>query len=254
MNRPKPAANPSPGGTGQKASIRLLHKVRRAAALLVCLLFMISCKASEETRSRIRINITEQETLDGTIVQIPEFVSDSEETRKKLRELERNTAKLKKLVEKEQKKGTCMEMRSYLNEEKGYPQVTVVWYLTDTDTRLYNLVTLGADEKEEAPITCKEALEGTGMSGVDLSLQVGRLAQESGIRGELTSTEMQGFRINENGETEEIYMKLTLRTVSTTENEKSEEVEVEKTEEHFFSYYPKEEKLVRLSELGFDIP
>ena len=45
-------------------------------------------------------------------------------------------------------------------------------------------------------------------------------------------------------------MKLILETV--TENGEQEEITT--TEEHFFSYDPKENKLVRLSEEGFDIP
>jgi hypothetical protein len=61
---------------------------------------------------------------------------------------------------------------------------------------------------------------------------------------------MQGFRLDENGDVREIYMKLMLETV--TENGEQEEITT--TEEHFFSYDPKENKLVRLSEEGFDIP
>lgn len=233
----------------------IMHRSGRKRILsvltaMIVLLFLVSCRGQDSRKSGIRIQISEETTKDGTLIQIPEFVSDNEEIMKNLRDLEKETKNLQKLVRKEQKKGTHMEMLSYLNEEENYPQVTVVWYLSEEDTRLYDLITLCADEREETPITCKEALEKTGMTGVDLSLNVGRLAQESGIRGELTSTEMQGFRIDKNGEVREIYMKLALETVQT--DAKGEEVT--KTEEHFFSYFPQEEKLVRLSEQGIDVP
>lgn len=227
---------------------------RCAAAVMICLFSLCACRQGDSGQVPVRIRIEEQTTKDGTVIQIPEFVTDNEEIRKNLRDLDKETKNLRKIVEKEQKKGTHLEMRSYLNEEKDYPQVTVVWYLSEEDSRLYDLETLGVDEKEGTPITCKEALEKTGMTGVDLSLRVGKLAQDSGIRGEVASTEMQGFRIDENGNVAEIYMKLRLRTTSLTENEDNEVEETENIEEHFFSYYPGEEKLVRLSEEGFDIP
>ena len=83
------------------------------------------------------------------------------------------------------------------------------------------------------------------MTGVDLCLKVGKLFKESSERGELRSTEMQGFELGENGEVKEIYMKLTLAI---------EEEEEERIEEHFFSYIPEKDELVSLSEKGFDVP
>lgn len=80
---------------------------------------------------------------------------------------------------------------------------------------------------------------------MDLSLSVGKLAQESGIRGELASTEMQGFKLDESGNVEEIYMKLTMTI---------EEEEEDITEEHFFSYVLRDEKLIKLSDKGYDVP
>ena len=213
---------------------------------ILCAFVLISCKNKEHRDAGIRIRVTEERTKDDTVIQIPAFVTENEEVRKNLRELEKETLALQKTVEKEEKKGTHMEMRSYLYEEaEDYPQVTVIWYLAEEDTLVYNLTTLAADNRTGEPVTCKEALEKTGMSGVDLSLQVGRLVQENEIRGELLSTEMQGFRLGEDGNVEEIYMKLILKTG--TEEEES-------TEEHFFSYVPGTDTLVRLSEKGFDIP
>lgn len=216
-----------------------------AVLLLIISSVLVSCKSVETKDSYIRIEVNETEAENGKVIQIPSFVSDNEEIKKKLRDLDKETEDLAKIVEKEQKKGSDIEMRSYVGGTKNYPQVTVVWYVIEENSRFYNLITLGADRQACEPLTCKEALERTEMSGVDLSLKVGKLAQKSGIRGQLQKTEMQGFKIGEDGKVKEIYMKLTLEI---------EEEEEDIPEEHFFSYILDSEELVSLSEKGFDIP
>lgn len=216
-----------------------------AVLLLIISSVLVSCKSVETKDSYIRIEVNETEAENGKVIQIPSFVSDNEEIQKKLRDLDKETEDLAKIVEKEQKKGSEIEMRSYVGGTKNYPQVTVVWYVIEENSRFYNLITLGADRQACEPLTCKEALERTEMSGVDLSLKVGKLAQKSGIRGQLQKTEMQGFKIGEDGKVKEIYMKLTLEI---------EEEEEDIPEEHFFSYILDSEELVSLSEKGFDIP
>lgn len=216
-----------------------------AVLLLIISSVLVSCKSVETKDSYIRIEVNETEAENGKVIQIPSFVSDNEEIQKKLRDLDKETEDLAKIVEKEQKKGSEIEMRSYVGGTKNYPQVTVVWYVIEENSRFYNLITLAADRQACEPITCKEALERTEMSGVDLSLKVGKLAQKSGIRGQLQKTEMQGFKIGEDGKVKEIYMKLTLEI---------EEEEEDIPEEHFFSYILDSEELVSLSEKGFDIP
>ena len=62
---------------------------------------------------------------------------------------------------------------------------------------------------------------------------------------ELASTEMRGFKLDESGNVEEIYMKLTMTI---------EEEEEDITEEHFFSYVLRDEKLIKLSDKGYDLP
>ena len=215
------------------------------SVLLLCFCVLTSCRKEKDGDTGISILIHESETKDGMAVQIPEFRSGNEEVQKRLRELEKQTNMLQKTCEREESRGSHMEIRSYVDEVKNYPQVTVVWFVADKDIQTYNLISLCADEKQGLPVTCKEALEMTGLTGVDLSLRVGRLQKEMKIRGELSSTEMQGFRIDESGKVTEIYMKLIMKV---TEGEQTIE------EEHFFSYFPDEEKLVRLSERGFDIP
>jgi hypothetical protein len=216
-----------------------------AVLLLIISSVLVSCKSVETKDSYIRIEVNETEAENGKVIQIPSFVSDNEEIQKKLRDLDKETEDLSKIVEKEQKKGADIEMRSYVGGTKNYPQVTVVWYVVEENSRFYNLITLAADRQACEPITCKEALERTEMSGVDLSLKVGKLAQKSAIRGQLQKTEMQGFKIGEDGKVKEIYMKLTLEI---------EDEEEDIFEEHFFSYILDSEELVSLSEKGFDIP
>lgn len=212
---------------------------------LFCMAVLVSCKNPELKHAGIEIRINEQRTESGSVIQIPVFYSENEEIQKNLRSLEKETKSLEKTVRKELEKGTDMEMRAYPAEGENFPQVTVIWYFNELDTRVYNLVTLGADNRTGEPVTCKEALEKTEMSGVDLSLQVGRLAQESNTRGKLLSTEMQGFFMDEEGSIQEIYMKLIMLTG---------EGEEEKEEEHFYSYIIQEDRLIPLSERGYDIP
>lgn len=216
-----------------------------AVLLLIISSVLVSCKSAETKDPYIRIEVNENETENGKVIQIPSFVSDNEEIQKKLRDLDKETEDLAKIVEREQKRGSEIEMRSYVGGTKDYPQVTVIWYVVGEDTRFYNLITLGADTQACEPVTCKKALERTEMSGVDLSLKVGKLAQKSGIRGQLQKTEMQGFEIGEDGKVKEIFMKLTLEI---------EDEEEDILEEHFFSYILDSEELVSLSEKGYDIP
>lgn len=216
-----------------------------AVLLLMISSVLVSCKSAETKDPDIRIEVSESETENGKVIQIPSFVSDNEEIQKELRNLDKETEYLAKIAEKEQKKGSEIEMRSYVGGTKSYPQVTVIWYVVEDNSRFYNLITLGADRQACEPVTCKEALERTEMSGVDLSLKVGKLAQKSGIRGQLQKTEMQGFEIGEDGKVKEIYMKLTLEI---------EDEEEDILEEHFFSYILDSEELVSLSEKGYDIP
>ena len=206
---------------------------------------LVSCKSTAAKNPDIRIEVSESGTENGKVIQIPAFVSDNEEIQKELRNLDKETEDLEKIVEKEQKKGSEIEMRSYVGGTKNYPQVTVIWYTVEENSRLYNLITLGADRQTCEPITCKEALERTEMSGVDLSLKVGKLAQKSGIRGQLQKTEMQGFEIGEDGKVKDIYMKLTMEI---------EDEEEDIIEEHFFSYNLDSEELTGLSEKGYDVP
>lgn len=224
----------------------MIKKVQFTVLLLFLMSFvLVSCSNPGTKDSYIKIEVHEQQTDYGTVIQIPEFISNNEEIRKNLRSLDKERKDLEKIVEREQKKNSVIEMRSYVGGSENYPQVTVVWYIDEGESRLYNILTLAAETREGLSITCKEALLKTQMTGVDLCLKVGKLFKESSERGELRSTEMQGFELGENGEVKEIYMKLTLAI---------EEEEEERIEEHFFSYIPEKDELVSLSEKGFDVP
>ena len=224
----------------------MIKKVQFTVLFLFLMSFvLVSCSNPGTKDSYIKIEVHEQQTDYGTVIQIPEFISNNEEIRKNLRSLDKERKDLEKIVEREQKKNSVIEMRSYVGGSENYPQVTVVWYIDEGESRLYNILTLAAETREGLSITCKEALLKTQMTGVDLCLKVGKLFKESSERGELRSTEMQGFELGENGEVKEIYMKLILAI---------EEEEEERIEEHFFSYIPEKDELVSLSEKGFDVP
>jgi septal ring factor EnvC (AmiA/AmiB activator) len=75
----------------RKKKNRLIRAVICAAAVIAGLVFLISCKSSDEGEPGIRILISEQTMQDGTIIQIPEFKADREETQKNIRDLEKET-------------------------------------------------------------------------------------------------------------------------------------------------------------------
>ena len=102
---------------------------------------LVSCKSSGTKDSYIKIEVHEQQTNHGTVIQIPEFISNNEEIRKNLRSLDKEIKELEKIVEKEQKKDSIIEMRSYVGGSENYPQVTVVWYIDEEESRFYNILT-----------------------------------------------------------------------------------------------------------------
>ena len=231
---------------------QVMDRVLAGVFILLLGLITVSCSKKDHSYQSIRVVVEDLQMEDGRSVQIPSFETDDERIQKNLRELERQKKNLQKVVEREQRKKNHLEMKCHLLEVKNYPQVTVVWKTEDKNIVSNNIMTLAADEKEGMPVTCKEALEKTGMSGVELSLRAGRLAKEKfaeeKIPGEISSTEMQGFLIDEEGRIREVYMKLTLEVENKEENRQT------KQEEHFFSYVLADEKIVRLSEKGFDVP
>lgn len=212
---------------------------------LLLLLMLVSCTKDDSQDAGIEYRIDETASGDSIYVEIPAFFSENENLQQSLHELEKETKKLRKIYEKAEKKGEFLDMRCYPAESDDFPQVTVVWCTIEKGTRLYDLVTLCADEKQGVSITCREALERTGLTGVELSLQVGELVQKSGMKGELSTTEMQGFRIDDGGSVSEIYMKVRMEVVN---------ADTTVQEEHFFSFDPEKKALTKLSKKGFDIP
>ena len=229
--------------------IALMARFVRMLLLAGAFALLASCGRKEKADEKIRVVVQEVRSEGGALLRIPSFESEDEQVQKKLRSLEKQTLSLRRIVEREEKKGGRVEMDCYVVETAGYPQATVVWHVSEEGKSSYDLMTLAVDEALQEPLTCKEALERTGMSGVDLSLAVGRLAQEEEragrLGGELSSTEMQGFLLGVDGRVAEIYMKLTMDV---------EDGEKKRTEEHFFSYLPDEERMESLSGRGFDLP
>ena len=80
--------------------------------LVFCAVVTCSCRKSSSKNNKIEIRITERVTKDNTKIQIPEFVSENEEVSRNLKELNKKCLNLQKIAEKEEEKGSHMEMLS----------------------------------------------------------------------------------------------------------------------------------------------
>ncbi len=80
------------------------------SVLLLCFCVLTSCRKEKDGDTGISILIHESETKDGMAVQIPEFRSGNEEVQKRLRELEKQTNMLQKTCEREESRGSHMEL------------------------------------------------------------------------------------------------------------------------------------------------
>ena len=119
----------------------MIKKVQFTGLFLFLMSFvLVSCSNPGTKDSYIKIEVHEQQTDHGTVIQIPEFISNNEEIRKNLRSLDKERKDLEKIVEREQKKNSVIEMRSYVGGSENYPQVTVVWYIDEGEYRLYNIL------------------------------------------------------------------------------------------------------------------
>ena len=91
----------------------MIKKVQFTVLLLFLMSFvLVSCSNPGTKDSYIKIEVHEQQTDYGTVIQIPEFISNNEEIRKNLRSLDKERKDLEKIVEREQKKNSVIEMRS----------------------------------------------------------------------------------------------------------------------------------------------
>lgn len=98
-----------------------------------------------------------------------------------------------------------------------------------------NLCSLAYDVQNDRPILCEDALEMTGMTGVELSESMEDAFREGELKGQLRSTEMQGFLLDHDGSVRSIFMKLTYTPEGSNE-----------TETVFVSFDPDTKKVTKL--------
>lgn len=184
------------------------------------------------------------ETDLSATAEIPRFVSDDEEVQKELEKLNEEAQSLKERYLRETSEGRQFWIRTYVSPNTEVLQCTVCWFeerpLRGDD---YNIMTLAYNTKSGEVLTRKNALNSMDISGVQLSIRVGRAFKESEIEGILQETNMQGFATDDDGNVTEVYMKLSVLT-----EEKEEPVQ------HFYIYNESTETLTPMSEEGFAMP
>lgn len=133
-------------------------------------------------------------------------------------------------------------MMTHTDVTSGSQVLQITYYQTEYTTSLTgkiekkrNLCSLAYDIRSDEAITPVEALESTGMTGIELSQLVSDDFSQLGEEGELHSTDMQGFLLDEDGNVTKIYMKL--------ETDRDED----EYEEEFFVVDPKTGTMSRLS-------
>ncbi len=225
---------------------------KHSTSLFICTIFMClmvflsACRKETPADSFTFIEVGSYETDSKTgesTVEIPSFVSNDEQIQKDLKYLNDETDYLVKLYEKSKDKDLGLWIKSYPSEQNQIMQVTVCWFeehpILGND---YNLMSLAYNAKTGEPITSKEALNMTGITGVDLTTNVVRCYQTIDETGKLDETEMQGFILDDQGNVSMILMKLSVET---------EEGEYER---HFYQYDFVNDQLTPVSELGYPLP
>lgn len=192
-------------------------------------------------------------------VEMPRFVSDTGKTTPAMdrlnREIDALEEEIRELREQqaeeseeagEANSGTGVQLRSYVHDGSRYLQLTVLVSpaLSGEDAgetaQPYRLMTLAYDRQEDESILCRDALLLAGIGGDTLSINVNSAYVASGMPGAVEATDMQGFRLNEDGSVGRIYMQLRTR-----------EQDAELPEIKFYSYDPLHQsiRLLEASEL-----
>ena len=148
------------------------------------------------------------------IVEIPQFVTESGESTRAMEDLNAETESLQELYEKvkEEDDGVSfVEIRSYIMPTTRFLQVTTTYCEYPTYGTWGDLMTLAYDTKTDTAITAREALEMSGYTGDQLSTSVHKAFVKAGLSGQIESTEMEGFELDDTGKVTAIYMKLGVR-------------------------------------------
>lgn len=194
----------------------------------------------QKKTTEIEVKVISYNADSGAIVDIPKFVQKDGEELSSLTKLNSETDKLINLFDDAQENDN-RRFECHVAETKtngSYIQTTCWW--NETGSLMNdgtNLMTLAYDSDSDKPITCKEALKMTDITGVDLVRNVTDAYKRDIGSGQVGSTDMQGFVINKKGHVTQIYMKLMIRS-----EEDGEE------EEHFYSYHLKDKTLTPLNQ------
>lgn len=208
------------------------------------LIFMICvtvglCGCSNKKSTKVSIQLNEYESEDGTVSEIPEFTSSSDEYRLRLGLLNAETDELTDLCEDPEKNTKVV---SDVNDASRIAQVTSYWNEQKEDKTEWNLLSLAFDRESGDAINCRKALDLSGLTGVQLTMNVASIYKKTKSDGDVYSTEMQGFYLDPEGNVAQIYMKLLI--------DKGDE----EPEEHFYAYDPDQQTLTPLSEKGYELP
>ncbi len=143
-----------------------------------------------------------------------QFVTESGESTRAMEDLNAETESLQELYEKvkEEDDGVSfVEIRSYIMPTTRFLQVTTTYCEYPTYGTWGDLMTLAYDTKTDTAITAREALEMSGYTGDQLSTSVHKAFVKAGLSGQIESTEMEGFELDDTGKVTAIYMKLGVR-------------------------------------------
>lgn len=217
----------------------------RHLLIMTILISAVLCTAgcSEKQAADVEVQVVSYDANSGAIVDIPKFVQkdgDDSSVESRLNKLNGETDKLMNLFDDAQENDERrFECHVADTSTKGsYVQTTCWWNeqgsIMNDGT---NLMTLAYDMDSNTAITCKEALKMTNLTGVDLVQSVADAYKKNIAKGQVISTDMQGFVISKKGNVTQIYMKLMVRS----ETDGTEE-------EHFYSYHVKDNTLTPLNQ------
>ncbi len=171
-----------------------------------------------------------------SVVEIPQFVTPSGESTRSLDELNKEANRIASIYEDiKDKEDEWAKIRTYEQSAGAYLQATVTMTVHQGEETEENLSTLAYNKETDTVVTSQDALAGVGLTGEQLSVEINQAFQSAQMSGILEEIEMQGFRLNQDGIAEQIYMKLRVDT----ETEKGKQV-------YFYSYDPAAKTLTAL--------
>lgn len=208
--------------------------------LVLVLTTLLAAGCAKKQTKDVEVQVISYDANSGAIVDIPKFVQKNGEELSSLDKLNSETDKLMNLFddaqENDERRFECHVVDT--STKGSYVQTTCWWNeLGSIMNDGTNLMTLAYDMGSDTAITCKEALKMTDLTGVDLVQKVTDAYKKDIGTGQVTGTDMQGFKISKKGKVTQIYMKLTV--LSETDGTE---------EEHFYSYHVKDGRLTPLNE------